>query len=131
MACRDNDVIRYYHGDILSQHGLDPIGFVEPHVVHYENTFVYSIGQEMFKSLHEVSTRKYLIELMILCLEECQESSIPEKEEKWMEYIRKDEDRMRRFYGSNKWKIQSCIVFEPTMKIDKKKWMQYSQNCQL
>ncbi|KII63981.1 hypothetical protein RF11_01467 [Thelohanellus kitauei] len=47
----------YYHAAILLQHGLDPIGFVEPHVVHDENTFVHTIGQEMFKRLHEVSKR--------------------------------------------------------------------------
>ncbi|KII69865.1 hypothetical protein RF11_02795 [Thelohanellus kitauei] len=60
------------------RHGLDPIGFVEPHAVHYENTFVYFIGRELFKSVHDVSTRMYFIELMILCLEECQVSSVPE-----------------------------------------------------
>ncbi|KII61827.1 hypothetical protein RF11_10096 [Thelohanellus kitauei] len=60
--------------------GLDPIGFVEPHVVYYENTFVYSIGQQMFKDRHEVSTKMYFVELMILCLEECHESSVPRSE---------------------------------------------------
>ncbi|KII72738.1 hypothetical protein RF11_04473 [Thelohanellus kitauei] len=38
---------------ILCPHGLVPTGFVEPHVVHNENTFVYSTGQELFKGRQE------------------------------------------------------------------------------
>ncbi|KII63190.1 hypothetical protein RF11_07871 [Thelohanellus kitauei] len=68
----------HFENNLFNQHGLDPIGFVEPHVVHHENTFVYSIGQQLFKNLLEVSTKLYYIELMILWLEECQVSSVPE-----------------------------------------------------
>ncbi|KII74056.1 hypothetical protein RF11_00040 [Thelohanellus kitauei] len=68
----------YNHGAILMQHGLNPIGFVESHVVHYENTFVYTTGKEQFKGLHEVSTKTFFIEWMILCVEECLVTSVPE-----------------------------------------------------
>ncbi|KII63365.1 hypothetical protein RF11_05762 [Thelohanellus kitauei] len=68
----------YYPVVILMHNGLDPIGFDEPRVVHYENTFVYSIGQGLFKSLHEVPTKMFFIEWMVLCLEECQVSSVSE-----------------------------------------------------
>ncbi|KII65500.1 hypothetical protein RF11_01734 [Thelohanellus kitauei] len=68
----------YYSAAIPLQHGLDPIGFVEPHVVLYENTFMYSTGQEILKAVYEVFTKLFFIELMILYLEEFQVTSIPE-----------------------------------------------------
>ncbi|KII65784.1 hypothetical protein RF11_10303 [Thelohanellus kitauei] len=57
-------------------HGLDTIGVVEPHVVHYEHTFVYSTGKELFKGLYEVSTKMFLNKSMILFLEECKDINL-------------------------------------------------------
>ncbi|KII66570.1 hypothetical protein RF11_16033 [Thelohanellus kitauei] len=53
---------------ILLQHGLDPIGIVEPYVDKYLNTFVISIGQKLFKSLNE----KLHLMTMIVIIEICE-----------------------------------------------------------
>ncbi|KII73426.1 hypothetical protein RF11_05262 [Thelohanellus kitauei] len=80
-----NNILSNYYSHCEKWSG--PYWFMEPHVVHYEKTFVYSTVQEMFKSHHEVSTRMYFIELMILYLDECQESSVPEIRSRPIKYI--------------------------------------------
>ncbi|KII67368.1 hypothetical protein RF11_07678 [Thelohanellus kitauei] len=49
-----------------------------PHVVIYQNTFVYSTGKKQFKGLHEASIKIFFIEWMMLGLEECQVTSVYE-----------------------------------------------------